>query len=288
MAISRALVVLGAEREAVHVDILEGASPGVFGIGRRKARVRATMRAPIEQWLAFDPPEADREPLLTSEPQRTPQSAARSGKRRERKRAGARDAEARTAANSESASTLGPSTSRAALSDAIPTVPEPAVIVQEIFRRLGVAVTVADSGTIEVPGEPQVENVPTPRLLSLVGSDVEDGIGCKGEVLEAIEYLLNRMLDHTHAGQRVALDAAGYRAKRLAALENVVRRMATRARERRRPVTLDPMSPGDRLLVVELLKGEHGVTGRSIGQGFYRKQMLTPEGARTGGGKKSR
>jgi spoIIIJ-associated protein len=46
-AIDRALQVLGAARDQVEIDILENATRGLLGIGRRRARVRATMRAPF-------------------------------------------------------------------------------------------------------------------------------------------------------------------------------------------------------------------------------------------------
>ncbi|MBI3770863.1 MAG: Jag N-terminal domain-containing protein [Deltaproteobacteria bacterium] len=46
-AIDRALHALGAVRDQVEIDILENATQGLLGIGRRPARVRATMRAPF-------------------------------------------------------------------------------------------------------------------------------------------------------------------------------------------------------------------------------------------------
>src|SRR6187401_3328239 len=53
-AITRALRALGAERAQVEVEILENARRGVLGIGRRAARVRATIRAPLN-WLEATP-----------------------------------------------------------------------------------------------------------------------------------------------------------------------------------------------------------------------------------------
>ena len=58
-AIARALRALGASRDQVEIDILENATRGLLGLGRRRARVRATIRAPF---------------ILASEP--TPVSAA--------------------------------------------------------------------------------------------------------------------------------------------------------------------------------------------------------------------
>ena len=46
-AIARALRALGASRDQVEIDILENATRGLLGLGRRRARVRATMRAPF-------------------------------------------------------------------------------------------------------------------------------------------------------------------------------------------------------------------------------------------------
>ncbi len=49
-AIARALEALGATRDQVEIDILENALPGLLGFGRRRARVRATVRAPLVSW----------------------------------------------------------------------------------------------------------------------------------------------------------------------------------------------------------------------------------------------
>jgi len=46
-AIARALRALGASRDQVEIDILENATRGLLGLGRRRARVRATIRAPF-------------------------------------------------------------------------------------------------------------------------------------------------------------------------------------------------------------------------------------------------
>jgi predicted RNA-binding protein Jag len=46
-AIARALQALGMTRDQVEIDIIENAVPGLLGFGRRPARVRATVRAPL-------------------------------------------------------------------------------------------------------------------------------------------------------------------------------------------------------------------------------------------------
>src|SRR5256885_1420543 len=46
-AIDAALKLLGTTRERVEIQILTNSSRGIFGIGGRKARVRAALRSPI-------------------------------------------------------------------------------------------------------------------------------------------------------------------------------------------------------------------------------------------------
>ena len=53
-AITRALAALGVTRTQVEIDILENATPGVLGFGRKRARVRATIRPPLAAWSATE------------------------------------------------------------------------------------------------------------------------------------------------------------------------------------------------------------------------------------------
>src|SRR5215475_3699671 len=46
-AIAKALDILGVGRDQVEVEIVSDAAKGLFGFGGRKARVRATVRAPL-------------------------------------------------------------------------------------------------------------------------------------------------------------------------------------------------------------------------------------------------
>jgi predicted RNA-binding protein Jag len=46
-AIQNALATLGVGRERVEIEILTAGSRGLFGIGSRQARVRATLRRPV-------------------------------------------------------------------------------------------------------------------------------------------------------------------------------------------------------------------------------------------------
>ncbi len=104
-------------------------------------------------------------------------------------------------------------------------------------------------------------------------------IGRRGQTLDAIDYLLNRMLGRgEEPAGRVVVDVEGYRRRRQDSLEALARRLASEVKETGRVVTLNPMSPRDRRIVHLALNDDSAVVTRSQGSGFYRKISILPEG----------
>lgn len=107
-------------------------------------------------------------------------------------------------------------------------------------------------------------------------------IGHRGQTLDALEYLLNRIItksDETEA--RIALDIEGYRERRWKNLESLALRLGERAKRRRKTITLSPMSPRDRRVIHLTLQEDPLVTTKSTGRGYFRQVTIVPEeGAR--------
>jgi spoIIIJ-associated protein len=75
----------------------------------------------------------------------------------------------------------------------------------------------------------------------------------------------------------VAVDVEGYRERRWKSLENLALRLGERAKRRRKPVTLSPMSPRDRRVIHLTLEGDPLVTTKSTGRGYFRQVCIVPE-----------
>ena len=112
--------------------------------------------------------------------------------------------------------------------------------------------------------------------------DTVDGllIGRKGQTLDALEYLLNRMVARGEEEEaHLILDAEGYRERRRQSLESLALRLSERAKRRRKTVTLNPLSPRDRRVVHLALEDDPLVVTKSMGRGYFRRLSIVPEEA---------
>jgi len=108
------------------------------------------------------------------------------------------------------------------------------------------------------------------------GPDVALFIGKHGQTIDAIQYLANAIARAHGDRHDVVVDAAGYRARRTATLENLARRTAERASATDRPVALEPMTPVERKIVHEALKDDPEVETASEGAEPNRFVVVLP------------
>jgi spoIIIJ-associated protein len=108
------------------------------------------------------------------------------------------------------------------------------------------------------------------------GPDVALFIGKHGQTIDAVQYLANAITRAEGGEHGVVVDAAGYRARRTAALEKLARRTAQRASGTGRRVALDPMTPVERKIVHEALKDDPEVETASEGSEPNRFVVVVP------------
>ncbi|HTY54790.1 MAG TPA: RNA-binding cell elongation regulator Jag/EloR, partial [Candidatus Binataceae bacterium] len=227
---------------------------GLLGLGARQAKVRIR-RKPIE------PPEranAAPEARLTST-----RAAARSADDDEvpaRDAAATRDSEDNAPSR---ASATVEEQSREALS-----------MLNQILGLMGekaeirVAASDAEGIELEVKGD---------------GSGIL--IGRHGQTLDALEYLINRLLARRYKDAApIQIDTESYRARRRQQLERMALSMGEQAKRDGKRVTLEPMPPRDRRIIHLALKDDPLVTTRSAGSGYMRALEIVPaEGRRERG-----
>lgn len=117
-------------------------------------------------------------------------------------------------------------------------------------------------------------------ILDAHGAESGLVIGKKGATLDALQYLVNRLVSkRPHDGPLVVVDAEGYRGRREDSLVDLAQRLAEKVVASGRPVPVEPMSAHDRRIVHMALVDHEGVTTESEGEGLFRRVVIFPKRA---------
>jgi spoIIIJ-associated protein len=308
-AIQRALKDLGAERHEVEVDIVDEGSRGLFGFGARDVVIKVTAEhlpdlnptpEPEAKSKANDGGGRDRDrgrggrsrrsnredrPKREGRPAREDRPARESRGRsgRERREGGENKAvgNQRPARESRPQQTAAPKPERKespAVSEA--RGKEAAAMLAEVIRQMGIEAKVT-SGLVD--GDTLV--------LTVESSDSALLIGRKGRNLEAMQYLINRIMNTGEPGddsERFVIDVEGYLERRRASLEELAQRMAERAKETGKKVRLKPLAAHERRVIHVTLQEDAEVSTYSVGSSSARTVVIEPSNGQSGGGEGNR
>jgi len=114
--------------------------------------------------------------------------------------------------------------------------------------------------------------------LNITGKNRGIMIGKNGEVLDALQYILNKIVSRSdNFEKRVIIDSEGYRSRKVERLTNLAIRSAEKVRRTRKPVILNPMNAHDRRIIHTTLKNDQFLITKSQGNGYLKKVVLLPK-----------
>jgi len=312
-AVAEALKQLGAAEDDVVIEVLATPRAGLLGLGARDARVRVSRRADVAATSGVTAPPPAPPPQRREPPQ--PQQRVQPPPRRE----------SQPAAKAEEATPRSTQTQQQPQRPPRPEREQPRSRPprQERPRRndtddLSADSAMEDNGdanrqTANVDEQVKGASELLAQILELMNEKSEirrgegdgeslelevkgDGsgilIGRHGQTLDALEYLLNRIIARRIKDAiPIMLDTESYRARRREQLHRMALSMGERAKREHSAVKLDPMPPRDRRIVHLALKDDPMITTRSAGEGFLRAVEIVPADAqreRRGGGRDNR
>lgn len=238
-ATAEALAQLSARSDEVVVEVIATPRAGVLGLGARQARVRVTRKAAYATATA-DSSRADAAP-------------------------GEKAGAARNVAAASAKSDDGAGSNRKS-ADQEEQRREATVILKQILEKMGER---AEVNQIEVDAE-SVE-------LEIKGDGSGILIGRHGQTLDALEYVVNRILARRiKDAAPISLETESYRSRRRQQLHRMALSVGERAKREHQSVRLDPMPPRDRRVVHLALKDDPMITTRSAGEGFLRSIEIAP------------
>jgi spoIIIJ-associated protein len=261
-----ALEELGAREDEVTVEVIAAPRAGVLGLGARPARVRVTRKgadAAGNVAGAQSSPASPAPPRTSTAPDgnRRGRENQRENQRRSRNDGGAPGSAPQAPARDDDTGDSG----RKSVGVEEQRL-EAMAILKQILEQMGEP---TDVRQIEVDAE-TVE-------LEIKGDGSGILIGRHGQTLDALEYIVNRILARRiKDAAPISLETESYRARRRQQLHRMALSMGEKAKREHKPVRLEPMPPRDRRVVHLALKDDPMITTRSAGDGTMRSIEIVP------------
>lgn len=140
-----------------------------------------------------------------------------------------------------------------------------AQFLEEIFDKTDLQLTV------------EVKHGLATEVLDLDGGDAELLQVQTGELLEALQHLLNQIFGRSlSGGARLVCDVHGFRATREAELQAMANHAANRVRQSGLAFTFEPMSANERRIIHLTLADSDDLVTESVGEGSDRKLKIAP------------
>ena len=132
--------------------------------------------------------------------------------------------------------------------------------------------------TIDPDASVEVKREDEEVFINIVGDGSGIFIGKKGQTLEALQYLINKVRNKNFRNApHVTVDSESYRSRHIQALVTLAKRLSEKAQRKKSPVTTDPLTPADRRVIHMTLKKESGLTTWSKGEGSLKRVVIAPK-----------
>ncbi len=112
--------------------------------------------------------------------------------------------------------------------------------------------------------------------VDIAGPDRDFLLDRKGEALNAVQYLLNRILYQGRKGKKIHVDSDGFRKLHEDEIVEIAVLTAQKVRARGEKSVLSPLNPYERRLVHLALRDIEGVETQSLGDGFLKRIAIVP------------
>ena len=260
-AIEDACRFFAVERDALEIDIVSGGSSGIFGLGAKKATIRAKRRRLGQRGeeaapAAAEPVVAVKEAALAAAPSPDP---------------GKGIDEAELPAGIDAAADFEDDDEAAPVAE---LTPEERVRLEADIRRIMSALLrpIADNVTltIDVSANPVTVHIDDEDNSGLI-------IGRDGQTITALQYLANRIISKAWPqSPRIQLDAGDYRQKQEEQLLSVAQFLSEKAKKSGKVQSTRPLSSFHRRVVHMALQNDRGVQTRSKGEGHMKRVLILP------------
>jgi len=254
--VKKAAKTLKVPAETLKYEVISYGSTGIFGlVGAKKAKIRV-ITSKKEKGEIKTKPEKGEPPKKQKAKKRAPERAPE--KMPERTPENAPEKQTEKLAEVKEENTLETSAA----------IEIGSAVIQRIVEKI------TDGATV------QIENKDEGVVYHVEGGKAAIIIGKRGQTLEAIQYLVDRVINKNSEKRiRFQIDVAGYLENKKATLEQRALHLAEKVKKTGKPITVGELNVYDRKIVHMCLKEDVDVRTQSMGSGFYRKLVIFPKKA---------
>lgn len=264
-AITDALVELGVTSDQLDYIVIEKGSAGFLGIGMKQAVIKA--RRKKEEPVEAIEPEAVAEEPVKEEPVK--EEPAKEEKRDNRKKKNRKSSHHKDYREQEEHREAAPAKEK----KEVELAPVEEVTMETCRKFVQDVLEAMHMEDVQVTASVDEEGA---LAINMDGKDMGILIGKRGQTLDSLQYLTNRVANKMQSGYvRVKLDTEDYRRRRKETLENLARNIASKVKRTRRTVALEPMNPYERRIIHSALQADPAVTTHSEGEEPYRRVVVT-------------
>lgn len=154
---------------------------------------------------------------------------------------------------------------------------------QEIVEKTLEGILQTGGFSIEFESKIQTEDNETTIFLNLSGADEELFKDHRGQVLDSLQLLLKRILQHHLPEDRtnIEVDCGGFKEETMLALIERAENLKTIVIEQNKSVYYRALPPKERKVVHQYLAKDTRVKSRSLGEGLYKKIKIFPANENT-------
>ena len=264
-AITDALVELGVTSDQLDYIVIEKGSAGFLGIGMKQAVIKARRKKeePVE---AAEPEAVAEEPVKEELVKEEP---AKEEKRDNRKKKNRKSSHHKDQSDQEQHSEAAPAKEK----KEVELAPVEEVTMETCRKFVQDVLEAMHMEDVQVTASVDEEGA---LAINMDGKDMGILIGKRGQTLDSLQYLTNRVANKMQSGYvRVKLDTEDYRRRRKETLENLAKNIASKVKRTRRTVALEPMNPYERRIIHSALQADPAVTTHSEGEEPYRRVVVT-------------
>ncbi len=277
-AITEALIQLGVTSDRLEYEVIEKGSAGFLGIGMKQAVIEAwkkeekepEIEVSIKEDLSFKKIEEELEETERKEKEKPVHKKKDNREKKqpakEKKEAPKKEEPAKEEEKPEEAVEETPVKEKQELAKVEEqTIKAVEQFISDTLKAMDMEVEITSS--IDEDGA---------LCIDMKGDHMGILIGKRGQTLDALQYLANRVANkHQDGYVRVKLDTENYRARREETLKHLAKNIAHKVKRNRRPVVLEPMNPYERRIIHSALQSDPYVTTHSEGEEPYRKVVVT-------------